>query len=355
MRFSQNQPGLLQNLCMLASTPIWTILLLLAFAESGYPVSVKVGDRMPSCSITDIAGHRISVPPSGGRVLLLEMTGPDDLGYTAERFKYSDLLAKSYGSAALLAVCAIYHQDNLAERVKDLDLPAPLEKANLVTESEHLRLTLGLSKGQSLTLIADSQGIVRFLTDRTLLGDDSKRQLVERFLLGTPQYKLDELPTVLDLFQPGAKPPELVLRDLETDKALPLAAVVGAHKLWILFPSVCSVCDANNYSAMFRPLIEKVHQRKKGIALVFVTPGQAADLRRILNEPLSSSGLYVIETPEGVNPGYVTRSLSSQSPQALAFSSDAKVAKSCSVSKGGDIPVVCFDGLVLEAFGEQRQ
>ncbi|MCK4305071.1 MAG: hypothetical protein KAY24_12605 [Candidatus Eisenbacteria sp.] len=274
-----------------------------------------------------------------GTTLFIEILDPWIPEKIDASLEYSNLLAATYGERGLIVVCLF------PARSAAMDARCPecitARAFHLIPAKVGVRELLQLSEDQAYTLLVSPCDTIRFSLPGRLLTNDQKRQVVERWMLGSPQYNLNATSLVGCWWIVGQPVPTFEVKALASGSNTTLASLIRDSVTCIWFPVQCTTCTLSNYNRLLSALQQvSVNQ---GYTLILLLSSLSASEETNLQQAGIQIPAYAIVSPSFDQSAYVTRQTLATCPQLLLFTDQRLIGAVVPLTDPAISPQVCFE------------
>ena len=276
------------------------------------------GDPAPLFETADINGHPVDMRSFRGRTVLLEFLSPE-LFYDAPGFwSYSNILARKYREDGFVSILVLNEKEFDPSKVKMMLSEAGVESSILLGGSEELNSLFELDFGSLAAILIDSASVVRF-AQPTLLDNDTKRQLVEKLVLGNIRYSLESDKGSEYPFRLDQRMPELQLERIGAEEKLTFGQLTPGPKICFLFTAACTQCEITKFFNSLVRIKEPLEERVawENMLIIFRDDLTDQEINKYLDDYKVSLPVYRTSDLKSLTSEYITRKTESLRPKVI--------------------------------------
>ena len=287
---------------------------------------LKYGDPAPLFEAADINGNPVDMRSLRGKTVLLEFLSPE-LFYDGPGFwSYSNVLAQKYKGYGLVSILILNERELETSRVKRTLSEAGAESSVLLGGSEELNSLFGLQFGSLAAVLIDSASVVRF-AQPTLLDNDTKRQLVEKLVLGNIRYSLESEKGSEYPFRLGHRMPDLQLERIGTEEKLTFMELTSGPRICFLFTAACTQCEITKFFNALLRIRESLEGQvaRENMLIIFRDDLTEQEIKKYLDEYQPDMPVYQTSGLQDLTSEYVTRKTESLRPKVVLIDKSGTV------------------------------
>jgi peroxiredoxin len=279
---------------------------------------LKYGDPAPLFEAADINGNPVDMRSLRGRIVLLEFLSPELFYDGLDFWSYSNLLARKYLDDGFVSILILNEKKFEPSKVKRTLSEVGAESSVLLGGSKELNSLFGLQFGSLAAVLVDSASVVRF-AQPTLLDNDTKRQLVEKLVLGNIRYSFESEKGSEYPFQPDHRMPDLQLERIGVEEKLTFRELAAGPKICFLFTAACTQCEITKFFNALVQIRESLEGRiaRENLLIIFRDDLTEQEIKKYLDDYEVGMPVYQTSDLQNLTSEYVTRKTESLRPKVI--------------------------------------
>jgi hypothetical protein len=280
--------------------------------------ALKYGDEAPLFAADDIYGDKFDMRDARGKTMLLEFFSFEAFHKTPAFWRYSDVLAQRYKDDDFVSVIVLNDESFEISKLKETLAESEAELPIFLAWPEKVNDLFGLEPGSVALVLIDSTSVIRFARP-ALLSNDTKRQLVEKFVLGKIRYTFDKEDSLTYPFRVGGKMPDLNLEQMGTGKKLMLSQLCSEPTISFLFTARCSRCEIKKFLNALAQIEECLKSELAGENMLMILTHDLGkeELENYLKDSKISIPAYQTADLRNLTGEYVTRKTEALRPKVI--------------------------------------
>lgn len=276
------------------------------------------GEPTPLFDAKDIYGNNFDMRSLQGKTILLEFLTSETFYKNPALWKYSNVLAQRYKDNNFISVLVLNDKKVKLSKLKRTLAESNIELPIFLTQSEKINDLFGLESGSMALVLIDSTSVVRFAKPK-LLANDTKRQLVEKLVVGSIEYSFEREDSLGYTFKLSKKMPDLNLEGIGAEKKLMLSELYQKPMICFLFTTGCSRCEITK----FLNALVKIEKSLKGevasenMLIIFREDISEKELEKFLKDYNIDIPAYQTADLQNLTSEYVTRKTESMRPKVI--------------------------------------
>ncbi len=307
-------------------------------------LEVKYGDSVPLFEAKDMFGNNLEMNSLRGKTILLEFVNSEAFYKNPDFWKYSNVLAKRYEDRRFVSIIVLNDNKFKLSKLKKVLAESNVELPIFLVPSEKMNDLFGVELGQVASILIDPTSKVRFVNP-ILLPNDTKRQLVEKLVLGSVEYTFQREDSERCPLKANGKMPDLNLEEIRTGKRVMLSQLYQNRIVCFLFTAGCGRCEIKNFLDMIRK-IEKSLKDEVSLKNTLIIFGEGIDnneLEKLLGDYKIDISAYRTPDLQNLTSEYVTRKTESLRPKVIFLDRAGNIRYLRNLS---DFETELFDGSV---------
>jgi peroxiredoxin len=279
---------------------------------------LKYGDPAPLFEAADIYGNPVDMRSLRGKTVLLEFLSPELFYDGPDFWSYSNVLAQKYKDSGFVSILILNEKKFEPSRVKRTLAEAGVELSVLLCGSEELNSLFGLQFESPAALLVDSASVVRFARP-TLLDNDTKRQLVEKLVLGNISYSLESEKGSEYPFKLDHRMPDLQLERIGAEEKLTFRELTTGPRICFLFTAACTECEITKFFNALVQIRESLEGQiaRENMLIIFRDDLTKQEIKKYLDDYKVGMPVYQTSDLQNLTSEYVTRKTESLRPKVI--------------------------------------